>query len=944
MLTKYPTISSALIFLTALVSSYAGNETKSTVTQSDVSTVIIEDGIAALSISGTEEASSSNTPDESKSENYYILPDFVVSGERDRGYYSANSLAGTRTNRMIKNTPMTISVVNKDLIEDLNLYGIDDIAGLIASAETEEDGFTNRAVRFRGFRSNFQLFEFMPRQISQNGYNIDRADVVRGANSLIYGQAAPGGKINFLAKTARFDKDRTTFDSSVSDKDLFRVSFDHNQIINDKLAVRVMGVHEGREFNQDFKEKEFNGLTIDATYRPTEKTQIRIHLEGIDEHRNSPAGTYIDKTGPHGLSGIPEGLPATPDIVDFLPNALLGSIFDAGTIDEGWESINHPGNRTWWERNATRPVLIQLDSEQDIRDFYGDIAVENSSTLSSPDEERNTDGFFFIGDITHSFTDDLQLKVAVMREEQNTDLLQNTDRANIYGSLQNGGVKPVGEEVGGVDAENSDRLYIKPVWQQKEGRDETSALRSTLSWNTEIAGSKQQILLGLDYDRRDGSSKLESLVYDGEANPNGTFSGAQYGRDYFQLSSGVYNYFDTTPTSNLTGNTTPSNFTAGETASFLPEREESATVVTKAIWTAAQGSYLDNRLHTLVGMRFDTMSVKSSFSNNKVGFAFHEDSIPNSSKRKEEYTQASPSIGALFWIKPGWAIFANHAESIESPTGFSLDPEGNIVPPQTGKGFEYGFKFDLLEGKLNGQILGFQVEKENDTARLTDTVLRVIYPDLVDENDDFNKAGANVAGTNVESNGYEADIYYNPTSKLSLFLGYAYLDTEITKSPLGINDGSVVPGTSRHSATFTARYSFKDGKLKGWYCGLSEKYRSKSFLGNFYEDVGYSSDKFPDRNDIDLRDGKSDLLPVTNGRNDEVAQPKKHKVYLSDHLETSVFLGWRGKLSNKTRTAPVYNFQLTVDNLFDAIDLVNRGSNAFYTENRTISLKAGIQF
>ena len=928
MLTKYPTTNSALIFLTALVTSYAGNETKSTVTQSDDSTVISEDGIAALSISDKEKASSSNTPDESKSENYYILPDFVVSGERDRGYYSANSLAGTRTNQMIKNTPMTISVVNKDLIEDLNLYGIDDIAGMIASAETEEDGFTNRAVRFRGFRSNFQLFEFMPRQISQNGYNIDRADVVRGANSLIYGQAAPGGKINFLAKTARFDKDRTTFDTSISDKDLFRVSFDHNQVINEKLAVRVMGVHEGREFNQDFKEKEFNGLTIDATYRPTEKTQIRLHLEGIDEFRNSPAGIYIDKTGISGMSGIPDGLPATPDIVDFLPDALLTSIFNAGDI--GTRATNG---------GVSLIPYIQLNSVQDIKDLYSDITVENSGTLSSPDEERNTDGFFFIGDISHSFTDDLQLKVAVMREEQNTDLLQNNERANLYGSLKFAGVMPEDEEVGGVGAENSDRLYIKPVWQQKEGRDETSALRSTLSWNTEIAGSKQQILFGLDYDRRDGDEKLDTLVGDSIINP---FQG-NTAKDYYLLSAGAYNYFDTTTTSNLTGNTTPNNFTAGETASFRPDREQSATVETKAIWTAAQGSYLDNRLHTLVGLRFDTMNVKSSFSNIKEGI----DPI----KREEEYTQASPSIGALFWIKPGWAIFANYAESIESPTGFSIDPEGEIVPPQTGKGFEYGFKFDLLNGKLNGQILGFQVEKENDTARLSDIVLRAIYPDLITFDDrgwavveTFTKAGANVAGTNVESNGFEADIYYNPTSKLSLFLGYAYLDTEITKSPLGINDGSIVPGTSRHSATFTARHSFKDGALKGWYCGFSEKYRSKSFLGNFYEDIAHTNPSVPAQNDIDLRDGRSDLLEVTDGDTGVVVQPKKHKVYLSDHLETSVFLGWRGKLFNKTRTAPVYNFQLTVDNLFDAIDLVNRGSNAFYTENRTISLKAGIQF
>ena len=929
MLTKLLAASSTLLLITGLLTLNAADEIPSTVPQSDDSAVISEDGTAVFTIPVAESDSVDSSSDasdmadqvfadgESEDEDYYTLPEFVVSSERDRGYYSANSLAGTRTNQLIKNTPMTISVVNKDLIEDLNLYGIDDIAGLIASAETEEDGFTNRAVRFRGFRSNFQLFEFMPRQISQNGYNIDRADVVRGANSLIYGQAAPGGKINFLAKTARFDKDKTSFDTSVSDKDLFRVSFDHNQIINDKLAVRVMGVHEEREFNQDFKEKEFNGLTVEATYRPTEKTQIRLHLEGIDEFRNSPASTYIDKTGISGMSGIPDGLPATPDIVDFLPDALLSSIFDAGDIET---------------RNGLTPY-IQLNSLQDIRDFYSDITVENSGTLSSPDEERNTDGFFFIGDITHSFTDDLQLKVAAMREEQNTDLLQNANRAVIFGSLKWGGViDPEANEVGGVDAENSDRLFIKPVWQQKEGRDETSALRSTLSWKTEIAGSKQQILLGLDYDRRDGYEKLDTLVGDSIINP---FKG-NAARDYYLLPAGAYNYFDTTTTSNLTGNTNPSNFTAGENASFRPDREQSATVETKAIWTAAQGSYLDNRLHTLVGLRFDTMNVKSSFSDFKEG----RDPI----KTEEEYTQASPSIGALFWIKPGWAIFANYAESIESPTGFSIDPEGNIVPPQTGKGFEYGFKFDLLEGKLNGQILGFQVEKENDTARLSDIVLREIYPNLVDEDGIFTRAGAIVAGTNVESSGFEADIYYNPAPKLSLFLGYAYLNTEITESPLGLNDGSVVPGTSRHSATFTARYSFKDGKLKGWYCGLSEKYRSKSFLGNFYEDIAHTNDKFPNQNDITQRDGKPDLLPVTDGVTGEVVQPKKHKVYLSDHLETSVFVGWRGKLFNKSRTAPVYNFQVTVDNLFDAIDLVNRGSTAFYTENRTISLKAGVQF
>ena len=65
---------------------------------------------------------------EAASEDIYILEDFIVSAEQDRGYYSANSLAATRTNQLVKDTPMTISIVNEQLMEDLNLFEIDSIA------------------------------------------------------------------------------------------------------------------------------------------------------------------------------------------------------------------------------------------------------------------------------------------------------------------------------------------------------------------------------------------------------------------------------------------------------------------------------------------------------------------------------------------------------------------------------------------------------------------------------------------------------------------------------------------------------------------------------------------------------------------------------------------------------------------------------------------------
>jgi outer membrane receptor for ferric coprogen and ferric-rhodotorulic acid len=74
----------------------------------------------------------------------------------------------------------------------------------------------------------------------------------------------------------------------------------------------------------------------------------------------------------------------------------------------------------------------------------------------------------------------------------------------------------------------------------------------------------------------------------------------------------------------------------------------------------------------------------------------------------------SPTIGALYWITNEVGFFANYAESIQSPTEIDLDPFGELLPAVTGEGYEFGLRFDLFDGKLNGQISSFYIEKEND--------------------------------------------------------------------------------------------------------------------------------------------------------------------------------------------------------------------------------------
>lgn len=980
-ITKYFAISSTLILSIGLATSHAADESNSAaeeaaaplftlpdtetdaVTESGDTPEISEDGVAAFIIPDAESDSEDSDSDEygmadsefeddgSEDEVYHILPDFVVSAEHDRGYYSANSLAGSRTDALIKDTPMTIQAVNEQMMSDLNLYDIDDLSNIIASAEAEDDGFSNRAIRFRGFRSSFQLFEFMPRQSAQDGYNVDRAEIIRGSNSLVYGQAAPGGKVNFLAKAANFSKNTTSFNTAVSDKHLFRADFDSNQIINDQLAVRVMGVHSKQQYNQDYKEKEYDGLTAAVTYRPTEKTTVRLHLEAFEEERNSPPGMYYSKTGTNGMSGIPDDLPFTSDIVDLLSGSLKNYIYNYNDGSLQYTPNPNANNVQW------RDVLVNIDNKAELKEFMSGINERNVGTFISPDEKREGDGIFLQGDVTHLITDNLQFKMSAMREEWDNDIRNHSDPKNIYASISQG-VQVEDKEVGGNDASNRERLYMKPAWQEQTNSDNTTSLRNTLSWNTEVMESKQQFIFGLDYDKRHSTSELNSLAYVtyNDKNlgpgtpvvaPDGSWNGANTAKDYYQFIFGGHDYLDRITNSNLINGSNidypgnPDSFQDGAEGQYTQKFKRDATVSTSAPWMAIQGNYFGGRLHTLTGVRYDIMNVDSKYYNTQDGNVGGE---PNPSKIDENYYKASPSLGALFWLNQSWAVFANYAESIESPTGWKLTPDGDSVDPETGRGFEYGLKYDLLDGKLTGQFIAFHIEKQNDPLSYSDTVLRTLYPELIDNNDNFNNAGSNLDGTNVKSEGFEADIYYNPTSSLSLFLGYAYLDTEITKAPAGIDEGSLYPGTARNTATFTARYTFKDGGLKGWYCGLTQKYRSKSYLGNVYEDIGYSNDKDPSKNRIDFRDGKSDVLPITDGVTGDVKQPKKHEVWLDDNFETSVFVGWRGKLFDKKKDAPTYNVQLTCINLFDAVDVVARGNNAVYTEDRTFVLRAGVQF
>ena len=150
---------------------------------------------------------------------------------RTKDIILANTLAGTRTNELTKNIPMTISTINAEMLEDFKMKTLEDLGNFVPSIEAEGNVYNNNEIRFRGLLTRSQLYEFMPRYSPLDWYNVGRSDIIRGANSLIYGQADPGGKVNGNFKTANLNKSKGGAVIEVGDKSWHKYTFDWNQFL-----------------------------------------------------------------------------------------------------------------------------------------------------------------------------------------------------------------------------------------------------------------------------------------------------------------------------------------------------------------------------------------------------------------------------------------------------------------------------------------------------------------------------------------------------------------------------------------------------------------------------------------------------------------------------------------------------------------------------------------
>ena len=264
-----------------------------------------------------------------------VLPVVKVMSSAMGGYATAYSTTATKTNTLLRDIPQSITVVTRELIRDQSMQSMADVARYVPGVGVSQGEGTRDALVFRGNRSTGDFFTDGVRddvQYFRDLYNIERVEVLKGANGMIFGRGGSGGVINRVTKQAGGDPIRE-FSFAGGSFDKKRATVDVGHAINDVAAVRFNSMYENSGSYRNGVNLERFGISPTVTLKPSHQTNIILGMEHFQDHRTSDRGIPSlngapVNTSPSTFFGDPRRSKADVTVTSF--NALIEHKFNSG--------------------------------------------------------------------------------------------------------------------------------------------------------------------------------------------------------------------------------------------------------------------------------------------------------------------------------------------------------------------------------------------------------------------------------------------------------------------------------------------------------------------------------------------------------------------------------------------------------------------------------------
>lgn len=749
-------------------------------------------------------------------EDIFVLSPFAVDASSDVGYRVTNSTSGTSLNTPIKDIPMSIEVINSDFLKDRGATSFDDALAYSSGVVTEEFGESDGAGRdgvnapganaqdsadrspssrgglggrfdnvviIRGFNVPFQNRDGFRYGglIAHTGTvlggildssNIDRMEVVRGPNSLLYGIGVLSGIVNVIPKKP-LSAQSGSYDLSVGSNGFLRSTIDVTgpllkDFLGGQLNYRFAATYEEADHWTDHQSSELNYYVGQLQYQ-SEKLTVLVEGQYADNQYNGVGDQFIYDN--------------------------LNAALDQNFRNEYGEQFN-------WSKD--------FDAEGNFVES-GDY-VDDTYRITGPDtyERRMEKNLMVNADYTpfENFTISAGAFITDSEEEAldvNLSTITNEERGFDWKVVENRGsdsnyafvdeflefredyvtVFDTGIEVGGEFTDNKDYRMVRYWWSKEPEYTSTEQYRLRMAYSMETedffsdSKAKHTFLVGR-HDIRDeaqivqGTERID-FQYDkpGEGQYGGNLEGELAKNDILQFR----NIYDKS------------------IMSFDPATDKLATPGTDYrlidIWFTGhyalyQGQFMDQKLGLILGARHDRYQSRERIYDRFDDVAFYADrdgqeadpdndqiSPPNNpewengnnqtfgfSKDPEDdrylpnvdaaETEVTTTIAINYKITDSFTVYGVRAEGLTPNTG-ALDGNYQGIDSEKSTSMEIGLKFDLWESKLSGSVALYKIKRENALWQYSLAPAPAKWPQITADGEVLAPINSTATGTDATS-------------------------------------------------------------------------------------------------------------------------------------------------------------------------------------------------
>ena len=303
------------------------------------------------------------------------LPAVTITGERD-GYAAPDSRTATRTDTPSLQTPQSVQIVPRAVIEDQNALTLTEAVRNVAGVQFDFgfNGSLQPLLVLRGFSSTSMTAMGPMSGISSyyqdgskvmgvpiNMANVQSVEVIKGPSSVLYGRSEPGGLVNVVSKPIP-SVSEMSFEQTLGQRGLSRTAVEAAGALNDDrtLRGRVAASYYTADSIRDFVEDRLGSFTGSLAWVPDTRTNITATLDYTNNR-------YRTDMGIPAIGDRPLDLPWSRQFNDspYLSSAKTTSLkLDA----------SHQIDDTWQVKG--RLLSLRSDtSEMDIYTYRGDYGL-----------------------------------------------------------------------------------------------------------------------------------------------------------------------------------------------------------------------------------------------------------------------------------------------------------------------------------------------------------------------------------------------------------------------------------------------------------------------------------------------------------------------------------------------------------------------------------------